>query len=92
MGNSLFGSRAMPGSNAAELTEHPMVRYNSVTAPTEGRYREIPERFGDSSHRNDIQLFRTEPKRYSCFSEFGYLPGALRKSSCSLSHLLMSSC
>ena len=28
--------------------------------------------------------------RYS--SEFGYLPGALRKSSRSLSHLLMSSC
>ena len=26
------------------------------------------------------------------FSEFGYLPGILRKSSCSLSHLLMSSC
>jgi len=26
------------------------------------------------------------------FSEFGYLPGALRKSSHSLSHLLMSSC
>jgi len=26
------------------------------------------------------------------FSEFGYLPGVLRKSSCSLSHLLMSSC
>jgi len=27
-----------------------------------------------------------------CFSEFGYLPGALRKSLRSLSHLLMSSC
>jgi len=26
------------------------------------------------------------------FSEFGYLPGVLRKSSCSLCHLLMSSC
>jgi len=26
------------------------------------------------------------------FSEFGYLPGILRKSSRSLSHLLMSSC
>ena len=26
------------------------------------------------------------------FSEFGYLPGVLRKSSPSLSHLLMSSC
>ena len=26
------------------------------------------------------------------FSEFGYLPGVLRKSSRSLSHLLMSSC
>jgi len=26
------------------------------------------------------------------FSEFGYLPGTLRKSSHSLSHLLMSSC
>jgi len=28
----------------------------------------------------------------SYFSEFGYLPGALRKSSRSLSHILMSSC
>jgi len=63
MENSLFGSGAVPGSIPAELTEHPMVRYNNVTAPTEGRYREIPERFGDSSHRNEIQ-FRTEPKRY----------------------------
>jgi len=27
-----------------------------------------------------------------CFSEFRYLPGALRKSSRSISHLLMSSC
>ena len=27
-----------------------------------------------------------------CFSEFGYFPGALRKSSRSLSHILMSSC
>jgi len=27
-----------------------------------------------------------------CFSEFGYLPGGLRKSSRSLSHLLMSYC
>jgi len=27
-----------------------------------------------------------------CFSEFGYLLGALHKSSRSLSHLLMSSC
>ena len=27
-----------------------------------------------------------------CFSEFGYLPGTLRKSSRPLSHLLMSSC
>jgi len=26
------------------------------------------------------------------FSEFGYLPGVLHKSSCWLSHLLMSSC
>jgi len=64
MGNSLFRSRAVPGSNPAELTEHPMVRYNNVTAPTEGRYREIPERFGDSSHCNDIQL-KTDPKRYN---------------------------
>ena len=64
MGNSLFGSRAVPGSIPAELTEHPMVRHNNVTAPTQGRYREIPERLGDSSHRNDIQ-FGTEPKCYT---------------------------
>ena len=63
MGNSLFGSRALPGSIRAELTEHPMVRYNNVTAPTEERYCEIPERLGDSSHRNDIQ-FGTETKGY----------------------------
>ena len=64
MGNSLFGSRAVQGSNPAELTEHSMMRYNNVTARTEERYREIPERFGDNSHRNDIQ-FGTKPKRYN---------------------------
>ena len=63
MENSLFGSRAVPGNIPAELTEHPMVRYNYVTAPTEEIYREIPERLGDSSHRNDIQ-FGTETKGY----------------------------
>ena len=40
--------------------------------------------------------FRLVPKSVTYFaffsSEFGYLPGALRKSSRSLSHLLMSSC
>ena len=42
--------------------------------------------------------FRLVPKSVTLavilryFSEFGYLPGVLRKSSRSLSHLLMSSC
>ena len=63
-GNSLFGSRAVLGSIPAELTKHPMVRYNNVMAPTEERYREILERLADSSHRNDIQ-FGTEPNRYN---------------------------
>ena len=40
--------------------------------------------FNDLERRNGVIL--------RCFSEFGYLPGALRKSSRSLSHLLMSSC
>jgi len=39
---------------------------------------------------NDLQ--RRNGVILRCFSEFGYLPGALRKSSRSLSHLLMSSC
>jgi len=39
---------------------------------------------------NDIE--RRNGVILRCFSEFGYLPGALRKSSRSLSHLLMSSC
>ena len=38
----------------------------------------------DHERRNGVIL--------RCFSEFGYLPGALRKSPRSLSHLLMSSC
>jgi len=38
----------------------------------------------DLERRNSVIL--------RCFSEFGYLPGAMRKSSRSLSHLLMSSC
>ena len=39
---------------------------------------------------NDIE--RRNGVILRCFSEFGYLPGVLRKSSRSLSHLLMSSC
>jgi len=39
---------------------------------------------------NDLE--RCNGVIFRCFSEFGYLPGALRKSSRSLSHLLMSSC
>jgi len=39
---------------------------------------------------NDIERRNGVILRY--FSEFGYLPGALRKSSHSLYHLLMSSC
>ena len=39
---------------------------------------------------NDIERRSGVILRY--FSEFQYLPGALRKSSPSLSHLLMSSC
>jgi len=40
--------------------------------------------FSEGERRNGVIL--------RCFSEFGYLPGALRESSRSLSHLLMSSC
>ena len=49
-------------------------------------FRLVPKSvtLNDLERRNGIIL------RY--FSEFGYLPGALRKSSRSLSHLLMSSC
>jgi len=39
---------------------------------------------------NDLQRRNGVILRY--FSEFGLLPGALRRSSRSLSHLLMSSC
>jgi len=39
---------------------------------------------------NDLERRNGVILRY--FSEFGYLSGALRKSSRSLSHLLMSSC
>jgi len=39
---------------------------------------------------NDLERRNSGILRY--FSEFGKLPGALRKSSRSLSHLLMSSC
>jgi len=39
---------------------------------------------------NDLEWRNGRYLRY--FSEFGYLPGVLRKSSRSLSHLLMSSC
>ena len=39
---------------------------------------------------NDLERHNGVILRY--FSEFGYLPGALRKSSRSLSHLLMNSC
>jgi len=49
-------------------------------------FRLVPKSvtLNDLERRNGLIL------RY--FSEFGYLPGALRKSSRSLSHLLMSSC
>jgi len=49
-------------------------------------FRLVPKSvtLNDLERRNGIIL--------RCFSEFGYLPGALRKSSRSLSHLLMSSC
>ena len=49
-------------------------------------FRLVPKSvtFNDLERRNGVIL------RY--FSEFGYLPGALRKSSRSLSHLPMSSC
>jgi len=49
-------------------------------------FRLVPKSvtLNDLERRNGIIL------RY--FSEFGYLPGALCKSSRSLSHLLMSSC
>ena len=48
-------------------------------------FRLVPKSvtLNDLERRNDVVL------RY--FSEFGYLPVALRKSSRSLSHLLMSS-
>ena len=50
------------------------------------RFRLVPKSvtLNDLERRNGVIL------RY--FSEFGQLPGALRKSSRSLSHLLMSSC
>jgi len=49
-------------------------------------FRLVPKSvtLNDLERRNGVIL------RY--FSEFGSLPGALRKSSLSLSHLLMSSC
>jgi len=49
-------------------------------------FRLVPKSvtLNDHERRNGVIL--------RCFSEFGYLPGALRKSSRSLSHLLMSSC
>ena len=49
-------------------------------------FRMVPKSvtLNDLERRNGVIL------RY--FSEFGWLPGALRKSSRSLSHLLMSSC
>jgi len=49
-------------------------------------FRLVPKSvtLNDLERRNDVIL--------RCFSEFGYLPGALRKSSRSLSHILMSSC
>jgi len=49
-------------------------------------FRLVPKSvtLNDLERRNGVIL------RY--FSEFGWLPGALRKSSRSLSHLLMSSC
>jgi len=48
-------------------------------------FRLVPKSvtLNDLERRNGVIL--------RCFSEFGYLPGALRKSSRSLSHLLMSS-
>ena len=50
------------------------------------RFRLVPKSvtLNDFEQRNGVIL------RY--FSEFGLLPGALRKSSRSLSYLLMSSC
>jgi len=49
-------------------------------------FRLVPESvtLNDLERRNGVIL--------RCFSEFGHLPGALRKSSRPLSHLLMSSC
>ena len=49
-------------------------------------FRLVPKlvTLNDLERRNGVIL--------RCFSEFGYLPGALRKSSRSLSHLLTSSC
>jgi len=49
-------------------------------------FRLVPKlvTLNDLERRNGVIL--------RCFSEFGYLQGALRKSSRSLSHLLMSSC
>ena len=49
-------------------------------------FRLVPKSvtLNDLERRNGVIL--------RCFSEFGYLPGALRKCSRSLSHLLMSSC
>jgi len=49
-------------------------------------FRLVPKSvtLNDLERRNGVIL--------RCFSEFGYLPGTLRKSSRSLSHLLMSSC
>ena len=49
-------------------------------------FRLIPKSvtLNDLERRNGVIL--------RCFSEFGYRPGALTKSSRSLSHLLMSSC
>jgi len=63
MGNSLFGSCAVPSRIQAELTEHPVVRYrpNNVQAPTEERCHEIPEQFGDSNRRSGIQCGAEPP-------------------------------
>jgi len=49
-------------------------------------FRLVPKSvtLNDLERRNGVIL--------RCFSEFGYLPGGLRESSRSLSHLLMSSC
>jgi len=49
-------------------------------------FRLVPK----SGTLNDLERRNGVILRY--FSEFGQLPGALRKSSRSLSHLLMSSC